>query len=271
MNFTTHRKVSIKESFEKDSLRKNLFILSRKAVISETLFQWGTIPLHNNIIHGMDHLKFIKHIILLATFTMWLPAQAFSIARVHYGGGGDWYGDPSSLPNLLEYISEHTTILVEPNEYRIKLTDPELFSHSYLYLTGHGNIRFTEDGVGYLRDYLLKGGFLHADDNYGMDASFRREMKRVFPDKEWVALPFDHKIFHAFYDFPKGLPKIHEHDGKPPQGLGLFDGDRLLAFYSYESDLGDGWEDAEVHHDPQTIRQAALKMGVNIVWFSLTQ
>ena len=149
----------------------------------------------------MDHLKFIKHIILLATFTMWLPAQAFSIARIHYGGGGDWYGDPSSLSNLLEYISEHTTILVEPNEYRIKLTDPELFSHSYLYLTGHGNIRFTEDGVGYLRDYLLKGGFLHADDNYGMDASFRREMKRVFPDKEWVALPFDHKIFHAFYDY----------------------------------------------------------------------
>ena len=219
----------------------------------------------------MNHLKFIKHIILLATFTMWLPAQAFSIARIHYGGGGDWYGDPSSLSNLLEYISEQTTILVEPNEYRIKLTDPELFSHSYLYLTGHGNIRFTEDGVGYLRDYLLKGGFLHAYDNYGMDASFRREMKRVFPDKEWVALPFDHKIFHAFYDFPKGLPKIHEHDGKPPQGLGLFDGDRLLAFYSYESDLGDGWEDAEVHHDPQTIRQAALKMGVNIVWFSLTQ
>jgi len=138
-------------------------------------------------------------------------------------------------------------------------------------LTGHGNIRFTEDGVGYLRDYLLKGGFLHADDNYGMDASFRREMKRAFPDKEWVALPFDHKIFHAFYDFPKGLPKVHEHDGKPPQGLGLFDGDRLMAFYSYESDLGDGWEDAEVHHDPQTIRQTALKMGVNIVWFSLTQ
>ncbi|HCI16238.1 MAG: DUF4159 domain-containing protein [Candidatus Marinimicrobia bacterium] len=219
----------------------------------------------------MVHLKFIRHIILLASIIVWLPAQAFSIARIHYGGGGDWYGDPSSLPNLLNYISEQTSIVVDPNEYRIKLTDPELFSHSFLYLTGHGNIRFTEDEMDILRNYLLKGGFLHADDNYGMDTSFRREMKRVFPEKDWVMLPFDHDIFHSFYDFPQGLPKIHEHDGNPPQGLGLFEGDRLIVFYSYESDLGDGWEDAEVHNDPKDIRHAALKMGINIVWYSLTQ
>jgi hypothetical protein len=137
----------------------------------------------------MVHLKFIRHIILLASIIVWLPAQAFSIARIHYGGGGDWYGDPSSLPNLLNYISEQTSIVVDPNEYRIKLTDPELFSHSFLYLTGHGNIRFTEDEMDILRNYLLKGGFLHADDNYGMDTSFRREMKRVFPEKDWVMLP----------------------------------------------------------------------------------
>ena len=207
----------------------------------------------------------------ILAFSTLLPAQAFTIARIHYGGGGDWYGDPSSLPNLLEFISEKTSIIVEPSEYRIKLTDPELFSHSFLYITGHGNIRFNEDEIIVLRDYLLKGGFLHADDNYGMDASFRREMKRVFPEKEWVEIPFDHEIYHIFYDFPNGLPKIHEHDGKPPKGLGLFDGKKLIAFYSYESDLGDGWEDIEVHNDSPDIREAALKMGVNIVWFALTQ
>ena len=219
----------------------------------------------------MYHLKSIKNVITILAFSTLLHAQAFTIARIHYGGGGDWYGDPSSLPNLLEFISEKTSIIVEPSEYRIKLTDPELFSHSFLYLTGHGNIRFNEDEIIVLRDYLLKGGFLHADDNYGMDASFRREMKRVFPEKEWVEIPFDHEIYHIFYDFPNGLPKVHEHDGKPPKGLGLFDGKKLIAFYSYESDLGDGWEDIEVHNDSPDIREAALKMGVNIVWFALTQ
>ena len=207
----------------------------------------------------------------ILAFSTLLPAQAFTIARIHYGGGGDWYGDPSSLPNLLEFISKKTSIIVEPSEYRIKLTDPELFSHSFLYITGHGNIRFNEDEIIVLRDYLLKGGFLHADDNYGMDASFRREMKRIFPEKEWVEIPFDHNIYHVFYDFPNGLPKVHEHDGKPPKGFGLFDGKRLITFYSYESDLGDGWEDIEVHNNPPEIREAALKMGVNIVWFALTQ
>ena len=219
----------------------------------------------------MYHLKSIKNVVKILAFSTLLSAQAFTIARIHYGGGGDWYGDPSSLPNLLEFISEKTSIIVEPSEYRIKLTDPELFSHSFLYITGHGNIRFNEDEIIVLRDYLLKGGFLHADDNYGMDASFRREMKRVFPEKEWVEIPFDHEIYHIFYDFPNGLPKIHEHDGKPPKGLGLFDGKKLIAFYSYESDLGDGWEDIEVHNDSPDIREAALKMGVNIVWFALTQ
>ena len=219
----------------------------------------------------MYHLKSIKNVITILAFSTLLPAQAFTIARIHYGGGGDWYGDPSSLSNLLEFISEKTSIIVEPSEYRIKLTDPELFSHSFLYITGHGNIRFKEDEIIVLRDYLLKGGFLHADDNYGMDASFRREMKRIFPEKEWVEIPFDHNIYHVFYDFPNGLTKDHEHDGKPPKGLRLFDGKRLITFYSYDSDFGDGWEDIEVHNNPPEIREAALKMGVNIVWFALTQ
>ena len=198
-------------------------------------------------------------------------SQAFSIARIHYNGGGDWYGDPSSLPNLLEYVEKNTSIIVETDEYQMKLTNPELFNHSFIYITGHGNIRFSEDEIIILRDYLIKGGFLHADDNYGMDASFRREMKRVFPSKEWVELPHDHSIYNSYFSFPNGLPKIHEHNGKPPQGLGLFEKDRLIVFYSYESDLGDGWEDSNVHNNPFEIRESALKMGTNIIWFSLTQ
>ena len=207
----------------------------------------------------------------MLAFTALLPAQAFTIARIHYGGGGDWYGDPSSLPNLLEFISEKTSIIVEPSEYQIKLTDPGLFSHSFLYLTGHGNIRFNEDEIIVLRDYLLKGGFLHADDNYGMDPSFRREIKRVFPEKELIPLPHNHPIFHQVYDFNNGLPKVHEHNNKPPQALALYEDDRILVIYTYESDLGDGWEDAEVHNDPNYIREAALQMGVNIIHFALTQ
>ena len=217
------------------------------------------------------YFKRIRTILIIFTVSKLIFAQDFSIARIHYEGGGDWYGDPSSIPNLLNYIQENTSISVNLDEAKIKLTDSDLYNYSYLYLTGHGNIRFSEDEVGILREYLIKGGFLHADDNYGMDKSFRREMNRVFPEKDWVALSFDHEIFHAYYEFPNGLPKVHEHDGEPPQGLGLFDGERLIIFYTYESDLGDGWEDIEVHNDPQYVREAALKMGVNIIWFALTQ
>lgn len=217
------------------------------------------------------YYKKIRNILIIFTVSKLIFAQDFSIARIHYDGGGDWYGDPSSIPNLLNYIQDNTSIVVNVDEAKIKLTNSDLYNYPFLYLTGHGNIRFSEDEVGILREYLIKGGFLHADDNYGMDKPFRREMNRVFPEKDWVALSFDHEIFHAYYEFPNGLPKVHEHDGKPPQGLGLFDGERLIVFYTYESDLGDGWEDIEVHNDPQYIREAALKMGVNIIWFALTQ
>lgn len=217
------------------------------------------------------YFKNIKTIIIIFAITKLIFAQDFSIARVHYDGGGDWYGDPSSIPNLLNFINENTSIAVNLEEVKIKLTDSDLYYYPFLYLTGHGNIRFSEDEVGILREYLKKGGFLHADDNYGMDKSFRREMKRVFPEKEWVELSYNHEIFHTFYEFPNGLPKIHEHDGKPAQGLGLFEGERLIVFYTYETDLGDGWEDIEVHKDPQYLHEAALKMGVNIIWFALTQ
>lgn len=197
--------------------------------------------------------------------------QEFSIARVNYGGGGDWYCDPSSIPNILSYLTKNTSIKAARDEYRIKLTTKEMRGHPYLYMTGHGNIRFTDEEIIDLREYLLGGGFLHTDDNYGLNTSFRREMKKVFPDRDFVELPHDHAVFHSYFDMPNGLPKIHEHDGRPPQLFALYNEDRIMVIYSFESDLGDGWEDEEVHNDPPELRTAALQMGVNIIYFALTQ
>ena len=208
-------------------------------------------------------------VILLVTNI--ILGQEFSIARVNYGGGGDWYCDPSSIPNILNYLTKNTSIKADHDEYRIKLTTKELRGHPYLYMTGHGNIRFTDEEIIQLREYLMGGGFLHTDDNYGLNTSFRREMKRVFPDRDFVELPHDHAIFHSYFDMPSGLPKIHEHDGKPPQLFALYNEDRIMVIYSYESDLGDGWEDEEVHNNPPELRAAALQMGVNIIYFALTQ
>ena len=209
-------------------------------------------------------------LISIVTFST-VNAQSFSIARVHYGGGGDWYSDPSSIPNLLTYLEENTPVSSVNKDTHIKLTDKEINHYPYLYITGHGNIRLAENEVISLRSVLMNNGFLHADDNYGMDVSFRRELKRVFPNKELVTLPNDHPIFHSYFSFPNGLPKVHEHDGKAPKALALFEEDRMIVLYTYESDLGDGWEDASVHEDPWPIREAALKMGVNIIYYSLTQ
>ena len=214
--------------------------------------------------------SFIKTAVILLVTNIIL-GQEFSIARVNYGGGGDWYCDPSSIPNLLSYLTKNTSIKAAHDEYRIKLTTKELRGHPYLYMTGHGNIRFTDEEIIQLREYLMGGGFLHTDDNYGLNTSFRREMKRVFPDRDFVELPHDHAVFHSFFDMPNGLPKIHEHDGKPPQLFALYNEDRIMVIYSYESDLGDGWEDEEVHNDASELRVAALQMGVNIIYFSLTQ
>ncbi|MEO0123311.1 MAG: DUF4159 domain-containing protein [candidate division WOR-3 bacterium] len=208
-------------------------------------------------------------------FVFWglllLNQYDFTIARLKYGGGGDWYCDPSSLPNLLKAITERTNIRAAPKEVVIELTNPDLYKYPYLYITGHGNVKFTDEEIKILRNYLINGGFLHADDCYGMDSSFRKEMARVFPDSPLIELPFDHPIYHSFYDFPNGLPKIHEHDNKPPQGFGIFYNNRLVVFYSYETDLGDGWEDPDVHNDPPEKREQALKMGINIVVYALTQ
>jgi len=212
-----------------------------------------------------------NYIYIITLILSALNAQTFSIARIHYSGGGDWYSDPSSIPNLLKYLETNTAISAQDEEIRINLSDKDAHQYPYLYLTGHGNIRFTDEEVIALRSILMDNGFLHADDNYGMDASFRREIRRLFPNKKFVPLPNDHPIFHSYYSFPNGLPKVHEHDGKPPQALALFENDRMIVLYTYESDLGDGWEDASVHEDPWPIREAALKMGVNIIYYSLTQ
>lgn len=196
--------------------------------------------------------------------------ERLTIGRLQYGGGGDWYANPSSLPNLLETIGERTTFPVESRERVVSLRSPELWSTPYLYMTGHGNVRFDDDEIDILRRYLEQGGFLHADDNYGMDESFRREIARVFPDRELVEVPLAHPIYRAPYPFPDGLPKVHEHDGKRAQGFGVFLGTRLAVFYSYESDLGDGWEDPDVHDDPADVREAALRMGVNLFTYAVT-
>jgi hypothetical protein len=197
--------------------------------------------------------------------------DTIGIARLQYEGGGDWYANPSSLPNLLATIRERTGLPVAAREATVRPLDPALPDHPYLYLTGHGNVAFSPAERQALRRYLLGGGFLHADDNYGLDESFRREMAEVFPDNELVEIPPDHPVFHIFYRFPEGLPKIHEHDGKPPQAFGIFSGGRMVVFYTYESDLGDGWEDAGVHEDPPEIREQALRMGVNLFLYALGQ
>ena len=213
----------------------------------------------------------MKKLIIISIFSSILLSQEFQIARIQYGGGGDWYSDPSSLPNLLNYLKENTAMVNASKEIRIKLTDNNAKQYPYLYLTGHGNIRFSENEIIELRSILSNGGFLHADDNYGMDKSFRREIKKVFPNKEFIELPHTHPIFFSFFKFENGLPKIHEHDNNPPQALAIFENQRIVILYTYESDLGDGWEDAAVHNNSEEKRELALKMGVNIIYFALTQ
>lgn len=194
-----------------------------------------------------------------------------TIARLQYEGGGDWYANPTSLPNLLEAIRNRTGLPMAGREATVRPLDANLRDHPYLYMTGHGNVRFSPEERVVLREYLLGGGFLHADDNYGLDESFRPEVAAIFPDRELVELPPGHPLFHVLYDFPEGLPKIHEHDGGAPQALGIFHDGRLILLYTYESDLGDGWEDADVHEDAQEVREAAIRMGVNIFLHVLGQ
>ncbi|GAB5519018.1 MAG: DUF4159 domain-containing protein [Rhodothermales bacterium] len=221
----------------------------------------------------MTVLRTASLVLLIAAFALPVFAQdtpAIQVARVKYGGGGDWYGDEQSLVQLLRFVKENTLLEVAEREEVVELSSPKLFSYPYLYLTGHGNVRFSDDEARRLRRYLEHGGFLHIDDNYGMDEHIRREMQKVFPERTFVELPFSHPIYHTQFDFASGLPKIHEHDGAPAQGFGILDSEgRLMVFYSYESDLGDGWEPTSVHENPPEKRRAALQMGANILAYAM--
>ena len=198
------------------------------------------------------------------------PVPRLGIARLQYDGGGDWYANPSSLPNLLKAINERTSIRVEPTEARVTLDDDRLFDFAFLHVTGHGVIKFTDSEISRLREWVLRGGFLHVDDNYGLDETFRKEIARVFPDRPMIDVPLTHPIYNIVYSFPRGVPKVHEHDGKAARGYGIFIGDRLAVYYTYEADLGNGWEDVGTYSDPPEAHEAALRMGVNLFIYAVT-
>ncbi len=187
------------------------------------------------------------------------------IALVKYAGGGDWYSNPTSLPNLIKYCNATINTKIKAKPGQVEPNSPDLFGYPYIHMTGHGNVVFNPTDVENLRKYMTSGGFLHIDDNYGMNEYIRKEIKKVFPDNDLVEIPTTHAIFQKPFPFPAGIPKIHEHDGKKPQAFGIFIDNRLVLMYSYETDLGDGWEDPEVHNDPKEVREKALKMGANIM------
>lgn len=198
-------------------------------------------------------------------------AQGIKIAKLKYNGGGDWYANKTALPNLISFSNKNLDLNLAEEEEIVEVGSRDIFLYPYVYMTGHGNVVFSPEEAENLRNYLIAGGFLHIDDNYGLNEFIRLEMKKVFPDLEFVEIPFTHPIYHQKFNFENGLPKVHEHDGKPPQGFGLIFQGRLVCFYSYESDLGNGWEDQSIYNDPEEIRQQALKMGANILAFSFTQ
>jgi hypothetical protein len=190
------------------------------------------------------------------------------LAIVKYKGGGDWYGNPTAIPNLIAFCNTNISTKINPKPETVEVGSTDIFQYPLLHMTGHGNVFFSETDAENLRNYLISGGFLHIDDNYGMEPYITKELKKVFPNKDLVELPENHPIFNLVYKFPKGLPKIHEHDGKRPQAFGVFHEDRLILLFTYESDLGDGWEDPEVHNDPADVRERALQMGANIVKYA---
>ena len=201
-------------------------------------------------------------------FLLSLGMQAQEIAVLKYKGGGDWYANPTSLPNLISFCNQNLNTRIQPKPATVDAASIEIFNYPFIHMTGHGNVFFSEEDSKNLRTYLLGGGFLHIDDNYGMRPYLEKELKKIFPDKNLTEIGSDHPIFHQTFDFPNGLPKIHEHDGLRPQALGIFHNQKLVLLFTFESDLGDGWENPEVHNDPEAVRLKALQMGANIVQFA---
>lgn len=220
-------------------------------------------------------MKLLFTILILTVSVAEVVAQSriesqFRIGRLKYSGGGDWYNDPSEEVNLLKFVQQNADIDVDPRYEFVDLSSEKLFTYPLLFLTGHGNIVFSEVEVQRLRTYLTNGGFLYADDDYGLDKAFRREMKRVFPDQDLAELPFSYGLYNSHFYFPNGVPKTHEHDGKPAQGFGIFNKSRLIVYYTYESNPSDGWADPEIHKDPEPVRQESLRFGTNIIVWVLT-
>jgi len=214
--------------------------------------------------------RFFLYLIIIVALSSYTP-PTYQIALLRYNGGGDWYANPTSLTNLIQFANQNIGTNLNTEYATVDVGSTELYNYPFIHMTGHGNVVFSDRDAENLRNYLKGGGFLHIDDNYGLDKFIRPQMKKVFPELEFVELPFSHPIFHQKYDFPNGLPKIHEHDGKRPQGFGLFYNGRLLCFYSYDCDLGDGWEDQDVHKDSEATRTKALRMGANILQFVFNQ
>lgn len=210
-------------------------------------------------------------VLLLVSFSALSQSQRIKIAKVKYHGGGDWYANKTALPNLAKFCNQHLRTQIDIHDDIVEIGSPDLFLYPFIYLTGHGNVVFSDDEAENLRNYLIAGGFLHIDDNYGLDPFVRLEMKKVFPELDFIEIPFDHDVYHAKFDFKNGLPKVHEHDGKPAQGFGIFYEGRLVCFYSYECDLGNGWEDQIIHGNSEATRRKALQMGANLITYAFTQ
>jgi hypothetical protein len=200
-----------------------------------------------------------------------VDSNTLKLALLKYNGGGDWYANPTALKNLSQFCNETMGTEIDPDYATVDVGSLDIYNYAFMHMTGHGNVVFSDAEAENLRNYLIAGGFLHIDDNYGMDPFVRPAMKKVFPELEFVEIPFDHQVYHQSYNFDRGVPKIHKHDEKPAQGFGLFWRDRLVCFYSYETDLGDGWEDQSVHKDPEEVRLKALRMGSNLVSYAFTQ
>jgi hypothetical protein len=207
----------------------------------------------------------MKYLLVLYLFITTFQSEAQEIALLKYSGGGDWYANPTSLPNLISYTNRNINTKIKPKPATVEPSSPDLLSYPFIHMTGHGNVVFSDADIENLRNYLTAGGFLHIDDNYGMNEYIRREISKIFPSIDLIEIPTSHPIFQKPNSFPTGIPKIHEHDGKRPQAFGIFIDARLALLYTYETDLGDGWEDPEVNNDPVEIREKALKMGANIL------
>jgi hypothetical protein len=261
-----NKKINIDNEQELSEMKNKVFHFRKQKRFKEKII------IQNSEFRIQNFLCFLLIIVFIISTPLFAQKNEslIKLARVKYSGGGDWYNDPTGEPNLLKFIAQNTNIHVNPVYEYVDLASDNLFLYPLLFLTGHGNVNFSATEVKKLQAYLQNGGFLYIDDDYGLDQFIRKEMKKVFPDQNFVELPFNHGIYSSHFKFPTGLPKIHEHDSKPPQGFGLFYNGRLCVFYTFESNLGDGWVDPDIYKDPPEKREASFKMATNILVWAMT-